>query len=375
MSTSNSFYKTYEQVKDQQSKDFAFLQKHLLIKNRIASHNTSKLSSLQERNRINLKRFSNNVILNNQLQNERCQRIKNKHNMNRNALHFKSTSPSNSSSMSHSFLLQSPLYKTRTPSSLSQTNFLITKTRNNNENLRKSYESLIYTRLRTFTANKNKHMHQIRNKFNAYNTFVHTKMQKHKVTKLISNQKLKDDLDMKSAEQLHRYTKYIHNKAQSLNEYNDYLRQRSEEVKTNRNELRQHNVMELKKIVNDVTSGCSYDEQQQQLQQCCCYYTAKNSCRLTSGQLKLIRKEKEAKEKVEIFKRNEMINKQNKDKQILINEFRKFNKICKREKDNQNRREILLRGVIRKQQRDDYDMKEIKKDIEHVKDKSIYKHL
>ena len=74
----------------------------------------------------------------------------------------------------------------------------------------------------------------------------------------------------------------------------------------------------------------------------------------------------EAKEKVEIFKRNEMINKQNKDKQILINEFRKFNKICKREKYNQNRREMLLRGVIRKQQRDDYDMKEIKKDIEHV---------
>ena len=365
MSTSNSFYKTYEKVKDQQDKDLAFLQKHLLIKNRIASHNTAKLSSLQERTRINFTRFSKNVILNNQLQNERFQRIKNKHSINRNTVHFKSSSPSNSTSMSHSFLLQSPLYKARTPLSLSHTNFLITKTRNNNESLRKSYESLIYTRLSTFTSNKSKHMNQIRNKFNAYNAFVNNKLQTSKVMKLKKNEKLKDDLDMKGAEQLHRYNKYIHNKAQSLNVYNEYLNQHNVEVKMNRNELNKYNLTELKKIVNDIING-SYEEH---------YHSPKNSFRFTAGQLKMIRKEKEAKAKVEVFKRNEMLKKEDKDKKILINEFRKFNKVCKREKDNQSKRERLLLGTIRKHEMDDYDMIEIRKDIEHVKDKSIYKHL
>ena len=363
MSMSNSFYKAYENVKAQQSKDFAFLQKHFQIKQRIASQNKAKLSSWQERTRINLKRFSKNVILNNQLQKERLQRIKSKHSFNRNTINCQSPSPCNSTSVSHSLLLQSPLYKTCTPSSLSHTNFLITKTRNDNETLRKSYESLIYTRLSTFTANKREHMHQIRNKFNAYNTFVNGKTQKARATKLLTTDRLKDDLDMKGAAQLHRYDKQVHSKAQSLNVYNEYLRQHNAEVKMRANELRQYNLTELKRIVNDAING-SYQDR-----------VPKNSFRFTASQLKMIRKERETKEKVEIFKRNEMRKKEETDNEILINEYRKFGKVCKKEKERLSTRETLLLRTIRKQEKDDNDMVEIRKDIEHVKDKSIYKHL
>ena len=362
MSTSFHNSQTFQKAKEQQNKDYEFFQRDIQIKNRIESQNQAKLAQMKEKENKKANWLSKNREKNIKQNEEKIQKIKDKLNINNTK-----KSPSPTKLFTPNLISSNTsLYKTalpRSPSFHSKTKLMINRTRNKDEQLRQSYESEIYNRLSSYTKIKNEHLQQIKNKFNSHNCSVNDKMNQNIIAKSIGTDKLKNEIELQNAHRLNAYNKYLHEKQNSLNIYNCALYKHGVEVRMRKNELRSDDQDKLEQVINNARFG-SYEN-----------HVPNINFQLSPNQLKRIERRKEAKEKFDENQKKEMKRMQERGKQILNNEFSKFNKICQKELNNDNKKDKIHVGAIRKQEKEDYENQQTQKQLDNLKNTAIYKHI
>ena len=341
MSNGKDIDQMLERAKRQNAKDIEILIKDIKIHNKIVDKRNAKREEMKLKAEERERKVLENRRLKEELQKEKINKIKQR--------------------QKSKEINQLEQKFSRIVSQKRQTNFNGEKVEEFNEKNRKQYEFNINNKLSNYSANRQQYLDKIKDKFYSQNENVRNKMEYHIEEQKKENNDLKNEIDLTHAQRFDNYKTYITQKKAEIYERADKLNEKHESARLRKQKMIQNNENQIYQIVRDIRDG-NEDESQNN-----------NTSNTSETILKQIEKRNKVKQKQ--LENNSIIqqNMNNRNEEILINEFEKFKHANKVELEVKKKQQHNLLKTIFTQEEYDRKLENMQKKLNKLKNESVYR--
>lgn len=341
MSNGKDIDQMLDRAKRQNAKDIEILIKDIKIHNKILDQRNAKREEMKLKAEERERKALENRRMKEELQKEKINKIKQK----------QKTKEINQLDQKFS----------RITSQKKQTNFNGEKVEEFNEKNRKQYEFNINNKISNYSANRRQYLDKIKEKFYAQNENVRNKMEYHIEEQKKENNDLKNEIDLANAQRFDNYKAYLAQKKEEIYERVDKLNEKHESARLRKQKMIQNNENQIYKIVKDIREGNQEESENN------------NISNTSETILKQIEKRNKVKQKQ--IENNSIIqqNMNNRNEEILINEFEKFKHANKVELEVKRKQQHNLLKTIFTQEEYDRKLENMQKKLNKLKNESVYK--